>query len=33
VLPKLGSKPRQFWKDIVSIIFQLAVTADVLLAL
>jgi protein involved in polysaccharide export with SLBB domain len=33
VLPKLGSKPRQFWKDIVSIIFQLAVTADVLLDL
>jgi hypothetical protein len=31
VLAKLGSKPRQFWKDIVAIIFQLAVTADVLL--
>ncbi len=31
VLPKLGSKPRQFWKDIVGIVFQLAVTAKVLL--
>jgi protein involved in polysaccharide export with SLBB domain len=31
VLPKLGSKPRQFWKDIVGIIFQLAVSAKVIL--
>jgi protein involved in polysaccharide export with SLBB domain len=33
VLPKLGSKPRQFWKDVVAIVFQLAVTAGVLVDL
>jgi len=31
VLPKLGSKPRQFWKDIVQIVFQIALAAKVVL--
>ncbi len=31
VLAKLGSKPRQFWKDIVQIIFQVALAAKVVL--
>jgi len=31
VLPKVDSKPRQFWKDIVQIIFQAALAAKVVL--
>jgi protein involved in polysaccharide export with SLBB domain len=31
VLPKVDSKPRQFWKDIVQIIFQIALAAKVVL--
>jgi len=31
VLPKVQSKPRQFWKDIVQIIFQLALAAKVVI--
>jgi protein involved in polysaccharide export with SLBB domain len=31
VLPKVDSKPRQFWKDIVQIIFQVALAAKVVL--
>jgi len=31
VLPKLDSKPRQFWKDIMQIIFQAALAAKVVL--
>jgi protein involved in polysaccharide export with SLBB domain len=31
VLPKVQSKPRQFWKDIVQIIFQVALAAKVVL--
>jgi hypothetical protein len=31
VLPKVDSKPRQFWKDIVQIVFQLALAAKVVL--
>jgi protein involved in polysaccharide export with SLBB domain len=31
VLPKIDSKPRQFWKDIVQIIFQIALAAKVVL--
>jgi protein involved in polysaccharide export with SLBB domain len=31
VLPKVESKPRQFWKDLVQIIFQLALSAKVVL--
>jgi protein involved in polysaccharide export with SLBB domain len=31
VLPKVDSKPRQFWKDVVQIIFQVALAAKVVL--
>jgi protein involved in polysaccharide export with SLBB domain len=31
VLPKVDNKPRQFWKDIVQIIFQIALAAKVVL--
>ncbi len=31
VLPKVDNKPRQFWKDIVQIIFQVALAAKVVL--
>jgi len=31
VLPKVQSKPRQFWKDVVQIIFQIALAAKVVL--
>ena len=31
VLPKVDTKPRQFWKDIVQIVFQLALAAKVVL--
>ncbi len=31
VLPKVESKPRQFWKDVVQIVFQLALAAKVVL--
>ena len=31
VLPKVETKPRQFWKDIVQIVFQLALAAKVVL--
>jgi protein involved in polysaccharide export with SLBB domain len=31
VLPKVQSKPRQFWKDIVQIIFQIALAAKVVI--
>lgn len=31
VLPKVDSKPRQFWKDIVQIIFQIALAAKVVI--
>jgi len=31
VLPQVETKPRQFWKDIVQIIFQLALSAKVVL--
>jgi protein involved in polysaccharide export with SLBB domain len=31
VLPKVDSKPRQFWKDIVQIIFQIALAAKVII--
>jgi protein involved in polysaccharide export with SLBB domain len=31
VLPKVDSKPRQFWRDIVQIIFQVALAAKVVL--
>jgi hypothetical protein len=31
VLPKVDNKPRQFWKDIVQILFQIALAAKVVL--
>jgi len=33
VLPRVDNKSRQFWKDISQIIFQIAVSAKIILGL